>query len=232
MNPAIGYIRVSTGKQAEKGLSLEDQRNRIGAWCANTERIACCFEDRRSGRKAIRRRVLVAVQTACDLKAPFVVWSVDRFARNAEDALRMARRLNEAGAGLVILKEGFDSTTAAGRMMFGIMAVLAEWFSAQLSERMQEDSAYRREQGLRYSIMTPYGKRLTKDGRLEPDVEELKTLHQIRCLRTGGWSYGKIATWLEANEHRTKSGKARWSKRLVKTLYERSDVEKALPVQG
>ena len=232
MNPAIGYIRVSTGKQAENGLSLNDQRNRIGAWCAEAGRMACCVEDRRSGRHADRRRVLEAVRTACDLRVPFIVWSVDRFARNAEDALRMARRLNEAGAGLVILKEGFDSATAAGRMMFGIMAVLAEWFSDQLSERMTASSEFRRAAGLRYSPRVPYGKRLAEDGHLEPDPEERKTLHQIWLLRTGGWSYGKIAIWLEANGHRTKSGKARWSKRLVKTLYERSDLEKALPVQG
>ncbi len=220
MKPAEGYIRVSTGRQADEGLSLDDQREKLSRWAYDNGYMLCIYEDHRSGREADRRKVREAVQEACDLKAPFLAWKVDRFARNAEDALGLARTLKEAGAQLVIVGESFDSTTPAGRMMFGIMAVLAEWFSDQLSETMKASHAYRKAEGLKTSRYRRYGAR---------DEKEMQAVHYMRLLREDHWSYGRIAAWLEANDYRTRTGKSVWSKRLIKTLIERSYDERSHP---
>ena len=223
---AIGYIRVSTGRQAEKGLSLAEQREKQGAWAEMAGLGIEFIEDHRSGRRANKRHVYEAIERACRLKVPFVACQIDRIARNVEDACKLARRLREAGADLVLLKEQVDTTTAAGRLVFHMLASVAEWFSDQLSDRMVSSIAYRKAHGLRYGRPT-FGWMLAADGkRIKPEPKEQKALAFMREARAAGRSYGWIAQDLERQGVKTKTGKAKWSKRLVKSLIERGSDEK------
>ena len=63
MNKAIGYIRVSTQKQADEGVSLDAQRAKIEAWClANDYELAGIHCDEGiSGTKSDRDGVLAAI---------------------------------------------------------------------------------------------------------------------------------------------------------------------------
>ncbi|MCH7872780.1 MAG: recombinase family protein [Planctomycetes bacterium] len=55
-----------------------------------------------------------------------VVYSLSRLARSTRDAIEIAERLDRAGADLVSLTERLDTTSAAGKMLFRMLAVLAE----------------------------------------------------------------------------------------------------------
>ena len=89
-----------------------------------------------SGAKAHNRPALQAALTdACKHKAALVVYSLSRLARSTKDAIAISERLHKAGADLVSLSEKIDTTSAAGKMVFRMLAVLAEFERDIISER-------------------------------------------------------------------------------------------------
>ena len=122
---AYGYIRVSTADQAQNGLSLDAQRDRIESWCAaNGYQLAEVFTDAGiSAKRAENRPALqAALQTVCERRngagsngngnAALIVYSLSRLARSTRDAITIAERLDKAGADLVSLSERIDTTAA------------------------------------------------------------------------------------------------------------------------
>ena len=94
---AIGYIRVSTTRQAEEGVSIDAQTARIRAWCdANGYSLADVFTDagisgkRQDNRPGLRK----ALDAACKQRAALVVYSLSRLARSTRDAIEIASRVD------------------------------------------------------------------------------------------------------------------------------------------
>ncbi len=120
---AIGYIRVSTPGQANNGVSLEGQRERITAWCEMYGYVldAVHVDAGISGKRADNRDGLQkALKAVCKRRGQaIVVYSLSRLARSTQDCLAIAEKLRKAGADLVSLSEKIDTTTAAGKMVFG-----------------------------------------------------------------------------------------------------------------
>lgn len=133
----IGYIRVSTASQAEDGISLDAQRDRIHKWAElNEGEVSAVFEDAGiSGKDMSNRPGLAAAMLAADKGTALVTYSISRLARSTVDMLTIARQLEYQGADLVSLSEKIDTTTAAGRMIFRMLAVLAEFERDQTRER-------------------------------------------------------------------------------------------------
>ncbi len=64
-----------------------------------------------------------------------VVWKLDRLGRNMLHILETVKALTEMGVTLVSTSDGIDSSTAAGRMMIGVLGSLAEYERALTKER-------------------------------------------------------------------------------------------------
>jgi site-specific DNA recombinase len=159
---ALGYIRVSTSGQANDGVSLDAQAARIRVWCeANGYELTEIWSDAGiSGRRADKRPGLqAALAAACENGGALVVYSLSRLARSTRDAIDIAERLHGAGADLVSLTERIDTTTAAGKMVFRMLAVLAEFERDLVSERTAAALAHKRRNGERVGDI-PYGWRL------------------------------------------------------------------------
>ena len=137
MNKAIGYIRVSTQDQAQEGVSLESQRAKIAAWCAvNDYELVAVFKDAGiSGATMDRREGLQAALTATTKGMALVAYSISRLARSTRDMLDIADRLERRNADLVSLTEKIDTTSAAGRMIFRMLAVMSEFERDVIAER-------------------------------------------------------------------------------------------------
>ena len=101
----LGYARVSTDDQ-----NLDLQRDALRA--AGCEKI---LEDRLSGAKAARPglTMLLEIARAGD---SIVVWRLDRLGRSLHDLIVLAKRLEEAGIGLVSLQEKIDTSSSGGRV--------------------------------------------------------------------------------------------------------------------
>jgi site-specific DNA recombinase len=208
---AVGYCRVSTAGQASEGVSLEAQQARIAAWAkANGyELLAVHVDAGLSGGKAHNRPALqAALDDVCREHGALVVYSLSRLARSVKDTLSMADRLEAAGADLVSLSESIDTTSAAGKMVFRMLAVLSEFERDLVVERVTMVLAHKRSQGERVGEV-PFGYRVGADGtHLAADEAEQRTLARLRELRGQGLSVRRIAEILNREGVPARNG--RW----------------------
>jgi DNA invertase Pin-like site-specific DNA recombinase len=115
----IGYARVSTGYQ-----SLDQQLDALSAAGVDPDRI---YRDKLSGTSSREQRPGLAA--LLDYARPgdaIVVVGIDRLGRNAAEVMATIRELRDRDIVLRSLREGIDSSTAAGRMVAGVLASLAE----------------------------------------------------------------------------------------------------------
>jgi len=170
-------------------VSLEAQKARIAFWAqANGYQLRRVHVDAGlSGGKAANRPSLqAALEEVCRERGALVVYSLSRLARSVKDTLSIGDRLDSAGADLVSLSESIDTTNAAGKMVFRMLAVLAEFERDLVVERTTMAMAHKRSRGERVGEL-PFGYRLAADGtHLEPDEAEQATLSRLRTLRGEG----------------------------------------------
>jgi site-specific DNA recombinase len=197
---AIAYVRVSTAGQVEDGVSLEAQRSKITAWCEvmGYELVQTFADEGISGHSMDKRPGLQsAVDAVCASGGVLVVLSLSRLARNTRETLELGERLAKAGADLVSLSEKIDTTSAAGKMIFRMLAVLAEFERDQVSERTTMALSHKKAQGERISRHVPYGMQLAADGQhLEENAAEQEVIAMARTLHQAGLSSRKIAARL------------------------------------
>lgn len=218
---AIGYIRVSTSEQATDGVSLEAQAAKIRAYCdLNDLELAATYADEGlSGKRADNRpQFQAALDHACRTGSALVVYSLSRFARNTAETIALADRLQAAGADLVSLSEKIDTTTAAGKMVFRMLAVLAEFERDQVSERTKAALAHKRSKGERISGRIPFGKTLASDGKalLDNPVEQ-RAIELMAQLRADGWTLQAICDELQRRQIATKTAST-WRPNTVRAI--------------
>lgn len=132
----IGYMRVSTGEQ-----NLDLQRDGL-------ERAGCdrVFDDVCSGRATERPGLAKALDIARNGDT-LVVWKLDRIGRSLTHVVGLVSELQQRGVGLKVLTGDVDTTTATGRLVFGIFATLAEFERDLIHERTMAGLAAARARG-------------------------------------------------------------------------------------
>jgi site-specific DNA recombinase len=199
------YIRVSTLDQAER-YSLPSQLKALREKAARegySIREDHVFVDKHTGKVASRPgfdqlNALVKTGTV----AAVFIFSVDRFSRRTEDALRLAREFKQYGVKLDFV-EMFYEDTPVGRFTFTQLAAFAELWG----EKIAADSARGRKQKLESGKLThgsaKYGYRYIdkrqKDGaRLEIDPTKAEVVKNVFRWRLEGMSMYSIAKRLNA----------------------------------
>lgn len=115
----LGYARVSTGHQ-----SLDQQLDALTEAGVDGARV---YSDKLSGTSTREQRPgLAALLDYARKGDAIVVVGIDRLGRNAAEVMTTIRELGERGIVLRSLREGIDTATAAGRMVAGVLASLAE----------------------------------------------------------------------------------------------------------
>ena len=139
----VGYARVS---KADGTQVLDLQRDALLKAGVAAPHI---YEDQASGKRDDRPHL-----TAC-LKAlrsgdVLVVWKLDRLGRNLRHLVNTVQDLADRGIGLKVLSgqgADIDTTTASGKLVFGIFAALAEFERELISERTRAGLAAARARG-------------------------------------------------------------------------------------
>ena len=139
----IGYMRVS---KADGSQSTDLQRDALISAGVSPAHL---YEDQASGRRDERPGL-----TAC-LKAlrngdTLLVWKLDRLGRNLRHLVNTVHDLTARSVGLKVLTgqgAAIDTTTAAGKLVFGIFAALAEFERELISERTVAGLASARARG-------------------------------------------------------------------------------------
>lgn len=138
MGDLIGYARVSTIGQ-DPQLQLDAL---TGAGCIRT------FTDHASGATADRPQLTAALDHLRTGKGDtLVVWKLDRLGRSLRDLVDIVTALAERDVGFRSLTDAIDTTTAGGRLVFGIFASLAEFERDLISERTHAGLAAARARG-------------------------------------------------------------------------------------
>lgn len=122
----IGYARVSTKDQS---VSMQVDALKLAGCTQIHEEIA-------SGAKT-ERPVLEEIIRNLREKDTLVIWKLDRLGRNLAHLIHLTTQLMEKKVGLISLNDPIDTTTAQGRLTFGIFASLAEFERELIRERTQ-----------------------------------------------------------------------------------------------
>ena len=224
MKQAIGYIRVSTERQASEGVSLEAQEARIRKWCAdNGYDLVKVFVDAGiSGKRMDTRKELLAALGSLKKGMALVSYSLSRLARSTADAITIGNQIAKKKADMVSLSEQIDTTTASGNMMFQMLAVLAEFERKLTAERTKGALQHKKATGQKYCNQTPYGFEAI-EGRLVEVKKEAKVVAEIQAARSSGTTLQSIADNLNGRKIPTKTGK-RWAPATIHLLLKRSSL--------
>ena len=113
--------------------------------------------------------------------------------------------IDKAGADLVSLTENIDTTTAAGRMFFGVLAVMNQFERDLASERTKLAAAYKRSQGEAWAT-PPFGQAKDAAGRLVDVPAERRVIDEVIKLRSDGMSIRAIVAALNVRGVPTRHG--------------------------
>src|SRR5258706_8230038 len=205
----IGYVRVSTDRQAEHGVSLEAQESKIRAMATiHSAELAEVIVDGGESAKSLNRpglQRLLALINAGQVQA-VIVAKLDRLTRSVKDLCNLLELFEKRKVALISVAESLDTTSAAGRLVITIMAAVSQWEREAIGERTRDALRHKRNQGHRVGNI-PFGSRLAADGQhLEPDLAEQAALQEIRRLRGEGTSLRGIAAALNGRAYRTRRG--------------------------
>ena len=165
----VGYMRVS---KADGSQTTDLQRDALLEAGVHADQV---YEDRASGKKDDRPGLAACLKALRDGDT-LIVWKLDRLGRNLHHLVNTVHDLTARGVGLKVLTgqgAAIDTTTAAGKLVFGIFAALAEFERELISERTVAGLAAARARGRiggRPFTMTPAKVRLAMAAMGKPET--------------------------------------------------------------
>lgn len=220
---AIGYVRVSTARQAERDLSLPEQERQISAYCAaqGLNLVTIIRDPGLSGRnadrpglKTLKDRCLAPGSTIRKI----IVHSYSRLGRDSIETGMLIRRLKKAGIDVVVVTQTFGDDSA-GELVRHIVMGVDEYRSAEIGETTRDKMVENARQGYWNGARPPFGYRTvateTRGDRpkkvLAIDEREAAIIRTIFTCALNGNGSGPlgvkaIAASLNAQGQRMRSG--------------------------
>ena len=206
MTKAIGYIRVSTDKQAEQGVSMDAQREKLEAYAMlyDIELVDLIVEQ--GSAKCLQRDGLQEAlgRLGNDADALLVV-KLDRLTRSVADLGRLVETYFQDHA-LLSVGEQIDTRSAAGRLVLNVLASVSQWEREVIGERTSAAMQHMRSMNKYTGGKVPYGYKLV-EGELVEDKAEQCVIMLVAKYKGLGLSYTKIARVLKDAGHLSRTGK-------------------------
>jgi len=193
------YVRVSTTDRQHPDMQMGELRGycQRRGWGVVGEYMDSGISGAKEKRPQLDRMLAECRARRLD---GVVVWRYDRFARSVKQLVNALDEFRALGIEFVSLHDGCDTTTAQGRLMFGIMASLAEFERELIRERVRAGLEAARARG----------KRLGRP-QLHLDV------HRIAALRDQGRSWRSIGRELGIGVTTARAALLKRAKNLLKT---------------
>jgi site-specific DNA recombinase len=195
-----GYTRVSTDLQAEKGYSLEEQKERLEAFCKSKDwNLVKVYTDAGYTGSNMNRPQLQQMMAEINAYDIVLVNKLDRLSRSQKDTLYLIQDIfTPNGCSFVSLQESFDTTTPIGIAMVGILSAFAQLERSQIKERMKMGKQGRAKKGLWHGgSRPPIGYDFT-NGFLIPndDAPQVKLIYE---MYSKGTSIRDIARYMSSH---------------------------------
>lgn len=221
MTKAVGYARVSSQDQAESGLSLTHQENKIRAYATALDiELTGIAVDAGYSAKSLNRPAMQEVMNQVKSGAVdcVIILKLDRLTRSVKDLGAVVELFEKTGAALISVQDSINTATAAGRLVLNVLGSVAQWEREAVGERTKAALSVKKSAGQRVGEI-PFGYALADDGiTLEPVAAELEAIAMMKELRANGASFAKIALELEARGITTKKGKSRWQPMTISNI--------------
>ena len=198
INTAIIYLRVSTDEQGESGLGLEAQERTALDYCQrNGLEVVEIVREIQSGKSVRNRGLLQAALERCAKgdAGLLVASNVSRLARSIRDLSVMLETAEKLGYGIAAVDTGLDTSTPAGKMVFQILGVAAEYERAMISDRTKKALGAAKARG-------------TQLGR--PQTMSSEVVGNILEMRKANLSLREIASTLNERGVATAHNGAKW----------------------
>lgn len=194
---AVGYIRVSTDMQADKGTSLDNQIARIKEYAQSKGFILeNIYEDAGYSGRNTKRPGFQAMFTRLRQGGvnAVIVWHSTRFARNLKDNIVHMAELEHRKIKFYSIEEPMMSGSS-GKAMRNLMAVFAEYQSDVTGEHTRSVKNNLKKTKKVYCPYPPLGF-VNRDGNLVRDPKAYAIVEDIKTYHANGWSLYKIAEHL------------------------------------
>lgn len=127
-----------------------------------------------------------------------VVYKLDRFARTLVGGYNAFAEIAKHGAVFASATEpDFDFSTSTGRLFLKVHLMISEYFREQSTERSEDNIARAVARGVHISPVVDFGYDKLSSGIREPNEHAPRVLEAFRLRVEEGWSYPRIATWLQ-----------------------------------
>jgi site-specific DNA recombinase len=204
----VGYGRVSTDTQADHGVSLPVQEEKIRQYCAlyNLE-LVTVIVDAGASAKTLRREGLQRVLSMLTSGHPDGggVVKLDRLTRSVSDLGSLITHYFTTYA-LMSVCEQIDTRSASGRLVLNVLTSVAQWEREAIGERTSHALQHKKALGERVGTIA-LGKRLSPDGKgLVDHTQEQVAIALARQYRADGLSLRKIATALAEQQYYNRRG--------------------------
>jgi DNA invertase Pin-like site-specific DNA recombinase len=135
----VGYARVST-----VGQNLDVQLSKLGEYGCDP-----IFQDKHTGATA-DRPALKECRTYLRKGDSLVITKLDRLARSTFHLTQIAEELKDHGAELIVLDQNIDTSTSTGKLLFNMLASIAEFETEIRRERQMEGISKAKENGVQF----------------------------------------------------------------------------------
>jgi site-specific DNA recombinase len=209
----IAYLRVSTDKQADRGISLDAQRAKAEAYAGLyeldlVEVIVDAGESAKTlDRPGLQRALAMLREGRADA---LLVVKLDRLTRSVVHLGELVEDYFAAGKwALLSVGEQIDTRSAAGRLVLNILASVSQWEREAIGERTATAMQHKAARGEYTGGQAPFGYRVGADGeRLEPEPTEQAALELARQLRAEKQSLREVSRALAERGWCSRTGKA------------------------
>ena len=223
---AVAYLRVSTSKQAEAGVSLAAQKAKVEAYASLYDLDLVAVEVDAASAKTLDRPALASALARLNdgTADALIVVKLDRLTRSVRDLDTLISRYfgRQNGPALMSVGEQIDTRSAAGRLVLNVLASVSQWEREAIGERTATALAHKKARGERVGQI-PFGYRLADDGvHLEEHPREQRAITLITRLRANGVSLRAIVAHM--NEAGVPARGERWHLSTVRRLTNREEV--------
>lgn len=198
---AKGYVRVSTTRQAEEGVSLETQLKLIQNYCTFKQMdLVKIYEDAGiSGKNTTDRPAIQELLTNVKKDEYVIVCNLARLGRSTKDVLNIVHDFKTKGINFICLDPEIDGSTPMGRAMIGMMSVLNELERENISTNTSINMKRLAKEG-KLRGKAPFGyKFVGKDKDMEPIPEQQEVIQLIIQSYNSGLNTSKISTLLNTS---------------------------------